>query len=83
MRTVWLADPVPAMEAITTQLQAMESDRALPEDVRLNAAHAYNAIRLRMLGEDPRTPEAVRTTDGKRDPRVAGLAAGRRSSRRP
>ena len=66
MRTVmeWLADPVPAMDAITTQLQAMERDRRLPEDVRFNAPHAYNAIRLRMLGEDPRTPEAVRTTAG-------------------
>jgi type IV secretion system protein VirD4 len=60
----WLADPEPAMDTITTQLQVMHRDRKLPEDVRFNAPHAHNAIRLRMIGEDPRTPEAVRTTAG-------------------
>jgi type IV secretion system protein VirD4 len=60
----WLASPEPAMDTITTQLQVMEHDSTLPPDVRHNAPHAHNAIRLRMIGQDPRTPEAVRTTAG-------------------
>jgi type IV secretion system protein VirD4 len=81
MRTVmeWLASPEPAMDTIATQLQVMERNRELPQDVRFNAPHAYNAITLRMIGEDPRTPEAVRTTAGNAirawlDWRLAGAA---------
>ena len=42
----------------------MQRDHTLPRDVRFNAPHAHNAIHLRMIGEDPRPPEAVRTTAG-------------------
>lgn len=64
MRTVaeWLADAETAMEVITAQLHGMEQDRQLPDEVRFNAPHAYNAIRQRMIASDPRTPEAVRST---------------------
>ncbi|MCK9250800.1 MAG: type IV secretory system conjugative DNA transfer family protein [Solirubrobacteraceae bacterium] len=83
MRTVadWLAEPETAMDVITTQLARMETDRSLPDDVRFNAPHAYNAIRQRMVAKDPRTPEAIRSTAANAirawlDYRLADVAPG-------
>jgi type IV secretion system protein VirD4 len=64
MQTVagWLTDPKRAIEVLEDLLLELEQDERQPEDVRRNASYALGAIRLRMIGEDPRTVESIRAT---------------------
>jgi type IV secretion system protein VirD4 len=66
MNTVqtWLTHPADAMETLEELLGGMTQDPDLDDDVRYNAPHALSAIRLRMVGEDPRSVEAIRATVG-------------------
>lgn len=66
MQTVsgWLTDPKIAMDIIETLLIELEQDERQPEDVRRNAPYALATIRLRMIGEDPRTVEPIRASAG-------------------
>jgi type IV secretion system protein VirD4 len=60
----WLTHPGRSMTTIEALLADLQEDAEQDRDTRMNAPHALAAIRLRMVGKDPRSVEAIRTTVG-------------------
>jgi type IV secretory pathway TraG/TraD family ATPase VirD4 len=66
MNTVqtWLTHPNDGMATIERLLTTLSENEQVADEVRFNAPHALAAIKLRMIGHDPRQVEAIRATVG-------------------